>query len=43
MPGLKVVAPSNGNDAKGLLAPAIADPDPVIYLEHKKIRPSAAR
>jgi pyruvate dehydrogenase E1 component beta subunit len=31
------VAPSNGNDAKGLLRAAIADPDPVIYLEHKKI------
>ena len=36
MPGLKVVAPSNPADAKGLLA-AVADPDPVVYLENKKI------
>ena len=37
VPGLKVVAPSNPADAKGLLLSAIEDPDPVIYLEHKKI------
>jgi len=37
VPGIKIVAPSNGNDAKGLLRSAIADPDPVIYFEHKKI------
>ena len=34
-PGLKVVAPSNPYDAKGLLKAAIRDPDPVIYFEFK--------
>lgn len=33
-PGLKVVAPSNPNDAYGLMRSAIADPDPVIFIEN---------
>ncbi len=34
MPGLKVVAPATPYDAKGLLKAAVADPDPVIFIEH---------
>lgn len=37
LPGLKVVVPSNPYDAKGLLAAAIADPDPVMFFEHMKL------
>jgi 2-oxoisovalerate dehydrogenase E1 component len=33
IPGLKVIAPSNGADAKGLLLSCIDDPDPCIFLE----------
>ena len=36
VPGLKVVVPSTPYDAKGMLIEAMEDPDPVIYLEHKK-------
>lgn len=35
--GLKVVIPSNPADAKGLLLASIADPDPVIFLEPKRL------
>ena len=36
-PGLKVVMPATPEDAKGLLLAAIADPNPVLYLEHKAL------
>jgi 2-oxoisovalerate dehydrogenase E1 component beta subunit len=35
--GLKVAVPSNPRDAKGLLIAAIEDPDPVIFLEPKRL------
>jgi len=37
IPGLKVIAPSNAADAKGLLKAAIRDPNPVIFLENEII------
>jgi 2-oxoisovalerate dehydrogenase E1 component beta subunit len=37
IPGLKVVVPSTPADAKGLLLSAVEDPDPVMYLEPKKL------
>ena len=36
VPGLKVVVPSTPHDVKGMLLASINDPDPVLFLEHKK-------
>ena len=35
VPGLKVVEPTTPHDVKGMLLAAIADPDPVLFFEHK--------
>jgi len=37
IPGLKVVIPSTPHDTKGLLIAAVRDPDPVIFMEPKRI------
>lgn len=37
VPGLKIVYPATPEDAKGLLLQSFADPNPVMYFEHKKL------
>jgi len=37
IPGLKIACPATPADAKGLLATAIEDPNPVLYFEHKHL------
>lgn len=37
IPGLKIICPATPYDAKGLLAAAIRDPDPVIFMEPKRL------
>jgi acetoin:2,6-dichlorophenolindophenol oxidoreductase subunit beta len=37
VPGLKVVAPATPGDAKRLLKAAVRDPNPVVFLEHKRL------
>src|SRR5438874_9579990 len=37
IPGLKCVCPATPEDAKGLIASAIEDPNPVLYFEHKHL------
>jgi pyruvate/2-oxoglutarate/acetoin dehydrogenase E1 component len=34
IPGIKIIAPATIEDAHGMLAPALADPDPVLIFEH---------
>jgi pyruvate/2-oxoglutarate/acetoin dehydrogenase E1 component len=36
-PGLKVVAPSTAEDAKGLIIKSVRDPNPVVFMEHKHL------
>lgn len=38
LPGMKVVAPSNAYDAKGMMTAAIRDPNPVIFMFHKALQ-----
>lgn len=38
LPGMKVVAPSNAYDAKGLMTAAMRDDSPVVYMYHKRLQ-----
>lgn len=38
LPGMKVVAPSNAYDAKGLMTAAIRDDSPVVFMYHKRLQ-----
>ncbi|KZS56528.1 alpha-ketoacid dehydrogenase subunit beta [Mycobacterium ostraviense] len=42
IPGIKVVAPATIEDGYGMLAPALADPDPVIIFEHVQLYNTSA-
>ena len=37
IPGIRVLAPATVADARGILAPALADPDPVVIFEHAQL------
>lgn len=37
IPGIKVLSPATLEDARGMLAPALADPDPVLIFEHSTL------
>ena len=41
VPGLKVVAPSTPGDAYGLLKSALREPGPVVFIDHKRLFPTA--
>src|SRR5580698_2980407 len=41
VPGLKVVAPSNAADAYGLMKAALREQGPVVYVDHKRLFPTA--
>ena len=36
-PASRVLAPATVDDARGMLAPALADPDPVVIFEHAQL------